>query len=274
MQASVTWRPPGGTLGEIVAEARQRADLLSAALPSLKSKAQEVIAAVEFTRSLQKYPGEVALIAEVKRRSPSKGWIGPEIEAGPQAAAYARGGAAAISVLTEPDHFGGSNLDLLEVLRAVTVPVLKKDFHVDPAQLIEAKALGASAALVIVRAVAADQLRRLVDTASTYALELLIEVHTDAELDLAIELGAGTIGVNNRDLETLKIDSSIGDRLLRRIPSHVVAVAESGVTSRSDVGRIAAAGANAVLVGSTISASADPERAVRDLAGVRTVRRG
>jgi indole-3-glycerol phosphate synthase len=211
---------------------------------------------------------DVAVIAEVKRRSPSKGWIRASLAAGEQASRYEAGGAAAISVLTEPQHFAGSVDDLLEVRRAVGIPTLKKDFHVEPVQLLEAKAAGASAALLIVRALAPAILREMMRTARELTLEVLVEVRDERELDLALAEGSTILGVNNRDLETLAIDPGTSERLLSRVPASVVAIAESGVAARADVERVGRAGADAVLVGSSVSASADPSEAVRSLTGV------
>jgi indole-3-glycerol phosphate synthase len=208
------------------------------------------------------------VIAEVKRRSPSKGWINPGLSAEDQARAYERGGAAGISVLTEPAHFGGSVGDLEAVRRAVGVPVLKKDFHVDPVQLLEAKSAGASAALLIVRALAPDTLQRMMDAARAIDLEVLVEVRDEDELRRALDAGAALVGINNRNLETLIIDPETSTRLLAQVPASVTAVAESGVGGRADVERVARAGADAVLVGSAVSAAQDPTAAVRALSGV------
>jgi indole-3-glycerol phosphate synthase len=190
-----------------------------------------------------------------------------------QAAAYAAGGAAAISVLTEPDHFGGSSEDLIRVRDVVDVPVLKKDFHVDAIQLLEAKAIGASAALLIVRALAPDQLVDLVRAADDLQLEVLLEVRDADELRRAVDAcatssAATAIGVNNRNLETLVIDAGRAEELIAEIPTRFVAIAESGVIARRDVERAAHARADAVLVGSAVSAAADPAAAVRDLTNV------
>ncbi len=271
MQASSVWTPPGGTLGGIVAEARQRADTLRAQRDELKARARSAVAVPGFAAALR--PTNVAVIAEVKRRSPSKGWIKADISAPDQAAAYEAGGAAAISVLTEPAHFGGSIDDLLAVRERVRVPSLKKDFHVETIQLLEAKALGASAALLIARALSPDDLVRMTDFAREIQLEVLVEVRDEEELRRAIDAGAPVIGINNRNLETLVIDPATSERLLAAIPSSIVAIAESGVQSRGDVERYARSGADAVLVGSAISASGDPTSSVRDLASVPRVGR-
>jgi indole-3-glycerol phosphate synthase len=216
----------------------------------------------------------VGVLAEVKRRSPSKGDIAPALDPVEQAAAYRDGGAAGVSILTEPRHFGGSAEDLAAVRAQVQLPILKKDFHVDVIQLMEAHTLGASAALLIARAVAPDLLVSLVDEGRALGLELLVEVRDEEELETAIRAKASMIGVNNRNLETLVIDPATCDRLIPLIPPDVVAVAESGVQSRADVERYAAIGADAVLVGSVLSASADPRRATRELTGVPRRSRG
>ena len=210
----------------------------------------------------------VAVIAELKRSSPSKGAINADMDAGRQAAAYASGGAAALSVLTEPTRFGGSTADLAAAARATPVPLLKKDFHVDPLQILEARALGASAVLLIARALDDDALAALAAVAHDVGVEPLVEVRDEWELDAALAVGARVIGVNNRDLETLAIDRATGDRLIPRIPAACVAIAESGVRDADDVAAAARVGADAVLVGSSVSAASDPERAVRALAAV------
>jgi indole-3-glycerol phosphate synthase len=210
----------------------------------------------------------VAIIAEIKRSSPSKGVINSAIAVDEQLHAYERGGAAAVSVLTEPSRFSGSNEDLSRARAVARVPLLKKDFHVEPVQLVEARALGASAALVIVRAVSPEQLSALLETARRINLEVLVEVRDDRELERALACGARIVGVNNRNLETLAIDPTTAVRLIPQIPREVVAVAESGVNVLDDVRRLAEAGADAVLVGSAISSAVDPESAVRSLAGV------
>lgn len=210
----------------------------------------------------------VAVIAEVKRSSPSKGAINLGMDVERQLRAYEAGGAAAISVLTEPQRFGGSNHDLTLARECVRLPLLKKDFHVDVVQILEARALGASAALVIARAVGPDRLNELMQAGRDAGIEILVEVRDERELELALALDAKLIGVNNRNLETLQIDPDTSTRLLPLIPRSVVAIAESGVRSMADVARAAAAGADAVLVGSELSKSVDPENVVRSLIDV------
>ncbi|HTI64509.1 MAG TPA: indole-3-glycerol phosphate synthase TrpC [Gemmatimonadaceae bacterium] len=266
VQGLRSWTPPGGTLGSIVGEALQRAEALRARTAELEDRARSIAPPAGFASALRR--ADVAVIAEVKRRSPSKGWINPGISAGGQASAYQAGGASAISILTEPRHFGGSMDDLASVRDAVQLPVLRKDFHVDPVQLLEAKAAGASAALLIVRALSPDQLVRMADAAARLELECLVEVRDTEELERALAIAAAVIGVNSRNLETLAVDPAAADRLIAQVPSAVLAVAESGVAARGDVERAARAGADAVLVGSAISASADPAAAVSALVGV------
>ena len=175
------------------------------------------------------------------------------------------------SILTEPNRFGGSNAYLERARDATRLPLLKKDFHVDPAQIFEARALGASAALVIVRAVEPRRLQDLLDAGRAVGLEILVEVRDEAELELALIYQAQLIGINNRNLETLAIDPGTALRLLPFVPKDVIAVAESGVKSVADVTGLAAAGADAVLVGSELSGAADPETAVRSLIKVARV---
>ena len=271
MQASFAWTAPSGTLGRIVEEARLRARALEAHADELEKSAKAADPTAPFRSALR--DSTVGVIAEVKRKSPSKGWIRPEMDAAAQAKSYAAAGARAVSVLTEPEHFAGSVADLTAVKAAVSIPTLKKDFHVEPIQLLEAKALGASAALLIVRALGPVGLPRLMRVAQELDLEVLVEVRDEQELDLALACGARVVGINNRNLETLAIDAATSERLLSRVPSSVVAIAESGVSSRADVERVGRAGADAVLVGSSVSAAADPQDAVRRLTGVRRVDR-
>jgi indole-3-glycerol phosphate synthase len=212
---------------------------------------------------------DVRIVAEVKRSSPSKGAINPGLNLNRQIVAYEAGGAAAISVLTEPTRFGGSNEDLIAARAAAKLPLLKKDFHVAKVQILEARSLGASAALVIARAVPPARLEELMRAGADVGIEILVEVRDERELELALGLGANLIGVNNRNLETLEIDPETSLRLTPLIPRGVIAIAESGVRTPEDVERLGRAGADAVLVGSELSASSDPEAAVRSLTGIK-----
>ena len=263
MQAFSHWTEPKGTLGAIVGEAEVRARALELTRVDLARNAERTGSAPSLRNAL--IGPHVALLAEVKRRSPSKGLIAGELAAVSQASAYARGGAAGVSILTEPAHFGGSIDDLTECRAHVPLPVLKKDFHVQPIQLLEARALGASAALLIARALSPARLGQMMRYAEALELEVLVEVRDEEELARALGEGATMIGVNNRNLETLEIDPGTSDRLIPLIPAGVVAIAESGVRGRPDVERYAAVGAHAVLVGSSLSAAADPAAATRSL---------
>ena len=263
MQASRTWVPPGGTLGRILELTRQRLPSLDGAdgggASNDYSPRQPLVSALRRP--------DVAIIAELKRRSPSKGSLNESLDAR-HAAELERGGAAAVSVLTEPDFFGGSLEDLRTVRDSVRVPILRKDFHIVASQLDQARRAGASAVLLIARALAPDELPRMMRAARDRDLETLVEVRSEVELERAVEAGASIIGVNSRDLETLEVDERVPGRLIPMIPSHVVAVWESGVRERQDVRRAAEAGADAVLVGSALSTAEDPAQLVRDLSDV------
>jgi indole-3-glycerol phosphate synthase len=220
----------------------------------------------DFAGALRRSDGATAVIAEVKRSSPSAGAIA-EVDPRAQAAAYERAGASAISVLTEPHHFGGSLADLRSVHLVTRVPVLRKDFLVYPAQLMEARAGGADAALLIADAVTPAELRALVATAHDLGFATLVEAHGEAELTAAVETGAPVIGVNARDLETLEMDPEGALELLATVPADRVRVFESGIRTREQVERAAAAGANAVLVGESLMRADDPAAALRTLLG-------
>lgn len=212
--------------------------------------------------------GAVAVIAEVKKASPSAGPIAPHIEAGKQALHYQDGGAAAISVLTEPEVFGGSFADLSDVADAVDVPVLCKDFVVDPVQLFAARGHGADAVLLMV-SVLGDETGGYLDLAQTLGMEGLVEVVDEGELEIARAAGALLVGVNARDLDTLEVDRDRARAVLRDAhAAGLVTVAASGVRTRADVERAAEAGADAVLVGETLMRAAFPEDVLAELAGV------
>ncbi len=212
-------------------------------------------------------PGS-SVIAEVKRRSPSKGDLAEIADPAALARAYAAGGAAAISVLTEERRFGGSLADLRAVRAAVDVPVLRKDFVVEPYQVLEARAAGADLVLLIVAALDDDTLRRLHDQARELGLAVLVEVHDEDETARAVELGAELVGVNARNLKTLEIDQGAFGRLAPLVPEDRVKVAESGIFGPADVERHVAAGARAVLVGEALVKDGDPEGAVRAMTGI------
>jgi indole-3-glycerol phosphate synthase len=265
-QAFSVWTPPSGTLGELTDEARARAATLRKTFSEIEAAARNAGAVPSLRAALSS--NDVGVIAEVKRSSPSKGAINEALDLGEQVSHYQAGGAAAISILTEQTRFGGSNDDLVQARRYVALPLLKKDFHVDVVQIYEARALGAAAALVIARALEPSALGELVSAGADCGLEILVEVRDERELARAIAAKAALIGVNNRNLETLEIDPDTCARMLPLIPANVIAIAESGIASPADVERLAAYGADAVLVGSVLSASNNPEAAVRALTGV------
>jgi indole-3-glycerol phosphate synthase len=209
-----------------------------------------------------------SVIAEVKRRSPSKGDLATIADPAALAREYAAGGAAAISVLTEQRRFGGSLDDLRAVRAAVDTPLLRKDFIVEPYQLVEARAAGADLALLIVAALDDDLLRRLYDEAGELGLTVLVEVHDEAETERAVALGAELIGVNARNLKTLAVDDQTFARLAPLIPHDRVKVAESGISGPEDVRRLVGEGARAVLVGEALVKDGDPQGAVRAMTGV------
>ncbi len=266
MQVSSAWSPPSGTLGTLLAAAVLRVEALYPQREAIEREAAAAAAPPGFANALG--GPSVAVIAEIKRRSPSKGQLAPGLRAPERAASYVAGGARALSVLTEPDRFGGSLDDLREVSASVAVPVLRKDFIVDPLQVFEARAHGASAVLLIVRALAPSQLVALVASAREAGLEALVEVRDERELDRALGAGAQVIGVNNRNLETLEVDAGTVARIIPRIPAGLIAVAESGVTGRRDAEAAAATGADAILVGSALSVASDGALAVREVSGV------
>jgi indole-3-glycerol phosphate synthase len=263
---STKWTPPTGVLGRIIHETSSRVATARTIRADLEKRARTVTPPTDFVTALRGH--YVKLIAEVKRRSPSRGEINTRLDPASRAREYKNGGAAAISVLTEPAHFGGSEEDLTRVRGAVDLPILRKDFIIDETQIIEARAWGASAVLLIVRALPLAALVSLAKTAREWGIEPLIEVHTDDELDAALAAEPRVIGVNSRDLETLKVNADAVDRLVPRVPPAVLAVAESGMRSVDDVERAARAGADAVLIGSSLSEALDPAAAVRAVAGI------
>lgn len=211
---------------------------------------------------------DVAVIAEVKKASPSAGAIAPECEASKQALHYQDGGAAAISVLTEPRFFGGSFTDLSDVADAVDIPVLCKDFVVDPLQLFAARGYGADAVLLMV-SVLGEKIGEYLDLAGTLRLQALVEVHDEAELALALAAKPQLVGVNSRDLRTLEIaPEKVGPVVEAAVAAGLTVVAESGVRTRTDVIRAARLGAGAVLVGETLMRARFPEDVLEELTGV------
>jgi indole-3-glycerol phosphate synthase len=201
----------------------------------------------------------------VKRASPSAGAIAVDVDPVLQAAAYDVGGAAAISVLTEPRHFGGSLDDLGQVRSAVLHPVLRKDFLVDPVQVTEARAVGADSVLLITSCLDDDELAAMLEAARALGMEPLVETHSDEDLERALATDAEIVGVNARDLETLEVDAHAALARLRRVPDDRVALLESGVSTHAHVAAAVDAGASAILVGEALMRAADPGVAIRHL---------
>jgi len=221
----------------------------------------------DFIGALSDRP-DVAVIAEVKKASPSRGLIAPDCEASKQALHYQDGGAACISVLTEPDFFGGAFTDLSDVSDAVDIPVLCKDFVIDPMQLFIARGHGADAVLLMV-SILGESLAEYLDLATTLGLAALVEVHDRAELAIALAAKPRLIGVNSRDLRTLEVSPERVAPLLAEVKaSGAIAVAESGVKKRANVEAAAEAGADAVLVGETLMRAEFPEDVLQELTGV------
>jgi indole-3-glycerol phosphate synthase len=206
-----------------------------------------------------------AIIAECKRRSPSRGVLRAEYDPVAIASAYERAGAAAISVLTEPTFFDGDLAHLRQVRAAVRLPLLRKDFIVDEYQLFEARAAGADAVLLIVAALEPDELRRLHTRAEALGLDVLVEIHSDDELAAARDAGARIVGVNNRNLRTLTVDVEASERLIAKIAPGIVAVSESGLKTAADLRRLGAAGYHAFLIGERFMAAVDPGSALQEL---------
>lgn len=253
-------------LDEILAATRDRLPAVRRRAAELDRAAASRVVVPDFAASLRN--DRVGLVAEVKRRSPSAGAINEGLDPVALAAAYVTGGAAAISVLTNETHFGGSLGDLERVAAALAVPVLRKDFILDEVQVVEARASGAAAVLLIVRALQQPRLTELLAATADLGLAALVEVHTAAERDRALDAGATIIGVNARDLDDFSIDVDRALELVASLPGEVIAVAESGMHDGADVARAALAGADAVLVGGALASAGDPESLARELAGV------
>lgn len=245
-----------------VAALRKRAAVLRAAA---ESAAESAVPSFE---AALRGGSSVAVIAEVKRRSPSAGAIVAAASAAEVAAAYEAAGVAAVSVLTDGAHFGGSLADLEAVRGRVGLPLLRKDFTIDPVQIWEARAAGASAVLLIVRILTDVELREYRELAEALGLSALVEVHDEAELDRALATGARVVGVNNRDLATFETDLRTTVRLAPRVPSGVVLVGESGITCAADVALLAGSGVHAILVGEALMRAASPVELARELASV------
>jgi indole-3-glycerol phosphate synthase len=257
-----------GVLDEIVAHKRIEVAHARVARPlaDLHQACRALPPARDFARALvPSRPGQVRLVAEVKRASPSKGVLDAGLDPVAQAQAYAGAGAAAVSVLTDTKYFHGTLQDLIAVRAAVAAPLLRKEFVVDEYQVWEARAAGADAVLLIVAALDPGALKDLFHAAKGVGLAALVEVHTAAELDVALALGAPVVGVNNRNLQTLTTSLAPSLSLLPRIPPGTVAVSESGIFTRADVEQVVEAGAQAILVGEALVRATDVAAKVREL---------
>jgi indole-3-glycerol phosphate synthase len=255
-------------LDDILAQTRQAVAAARGRLPLAKLEQQLATAPAlrDFCAALGGRPG-LACIAEFKRRSPSRGWIKQDADSVVVARAYQAAGAVAISVLTDGPFFGGSLDDLRRTRAAVDIPVLRKDFIIDPYQVAEARVAGADAVLLIVAALRQEDLVGLLAEVRRLGMEALVETHDRAEVERALAADARMIGVNHRDLRTLQMDMTLATSMRPLIPSHCLLVAESGIRSADDVRRMQAAGVDAVLVGESLMCEPDPGSALRKLLG-------
>jgi indole-3-glycerol phosphate synthase len=255
-------------LDEILAEKKRTVGYSRFRLPlaELESKAAALPAAQDFAQALRS-AGDIACIAEFKRRSPSKGWIHRDADLAAVASAYQRGGASAMSVLTDTPFFGGALEDLTQARTATRLPLLRKDFIIDFYQVAEARAAGADAVLLIVAVLHDDDLRVLLAETRRWGMEALVEAHDRDEVARAVAAGANIVGVNHRDLRTFQMNMDLAVSLRPLVPSHCLMVAESGIRDAADVDRLRAAGIDAILVGETLMQAPDPARALGELLG-------
>ncbi|MBN2621721.1 MAG: indole-3-glycerol phosphate synthase TrpC [Acidimicrobiales bacterium] len=251
-------------LDRILTAHRRRAADDDRAVAPLVAEARAQSSPRGFTAALRA-AGGMGVIAEVKRRSPSKGDLAADLDPADLARAYERGGATCLSVLTDAEFFGGSPDDLRAARAATRLPVLRKDFTVSPADVCDARIMGADAVLLIAAALDDDELAELHTLALDVGLDALVEIHDEEELDRAVAIEAHLIGVNQRDLVTFEVDDERAVRVGRAIPSTAVRVAESGIRGPDDAAALAAAGFDAVLVGEMLVTSGDPEAAVAAL---------
>jgi indole-3-glycerol phosphate synthase len=247
--------------GARVAGAKERLPLsalrdaaLSAAAPEQPLPFEKALSGPDF-----------ALICEVKKASPSKGLIAADFPYLEIAREYEAAGAAAVSVLTEPEYFLGSDKYLKEIAAAVSLPVLRKDFIIDEYQLFEAKTLGAAAALLICALLDAETLGAFIKTAGALGLSALVEVHDEAEIVMAVDAGARIIGINNRDLKTFQVDPGLSLRLRERIPAGIITVGESGIRAPADIAALARSRFHGALIGESLMRAADKKRCLAEL---------
>jgi indole-3-glycerol phosphate synthase len=265
---------PVSVLATIIEAKHHEVAALAPRAAELEAQARTLAPARDLGAALRRPDGRVAVISEIKRRSPSKGDLAPDLDPVATAEAYARGGAAALSVLTDREWFGGSPDDLVASRAAVDLPVLRKDFTVDPVQIWEARAMGADAVLLIVAALLDDGLlAALHATALEAGLAVLVEADDATGVERGLRAGARILGVTNRDLHSFGEDLGVGERLGSMIPADVVAVAESAMRGVDDARRMADAGFDAVLVGEALVRSADPAALVAGMAALTVAAR-
>ena len=256
----VAERKRARSLEQVAAAADQRS-----AVQSDSAVPRDSVVRTDFVGALRT-PG-ISVIAEIKRRSPSKGELRADLDPAAIAREYAHSGAAAISVLTDERYFGGSTQDLEHVRDAVDVPILRKDFTIDTYQIHEARAIGANAILLIARVLTDAEIREFLALASELRLAALVEVHDEQELNRALACGAQIVGINNRNLDTFEVSLETCLRLKQRIPPDRVTVAESGISTRADVERLIDAGFDAMLIGETLMRAPQPGAKLRKLLG-------
>jgi indole-3-glycerol phosphate synthase len=249
----------------LVAESRVEVDRRRAAMPA--SSLERLAAALPAPRDLRAAlrRDRLAVVAEMKARTPTMGQLSDDYVPGRLAAAYVSAGAAALSVLCQETSFGGRPEHLAEARAVADIPIMRKDFVVDEHQVLEARAYGADAVLLIVAALEPDRLRALLGLTRQLGMEALVEVHTEAEIDAALEAGASVVGTNHRDLTTFRVDIGLTERLRPLVPAEVVYVAESGIHTAADAARMRAAGADAILVGEALMRASDPTEKLREL---------
>ena len=263
------WKPKISAIDKATLTYYQSMDVLQQIVERKKEEVEAIHISVQkrtnshaFLHALQK-PG-LSVIAEIKRKSPSKGYINPDLDAHETASKYEAGGAAAISVLTDKAGFGGSLADLEVVKQAVKVPVLQKEFIIDPVQVFQAIAINADAVLLIVR-VLGERTKEFVSLCDEHGIDALVEVHDKKELEIAVSAGAKIIGINNRDLASFTVDFKHSEQLVSLIPADCVRVAESGVKTVDDAHSLHAMGFDAVLVGEALVRSADPQSMIQEM---------
>ena len=256
-------------LENIFSERRKDVEQAKVEIPleMLKSRIADGSPTRGFLDSIRNRNKPIGLIAEIKPASPSKGEIKKDIDPALIAQHYGWAGAHALSVLTEPRHFGGSKENLIAARKACPLPVLRKDFIDDPYQVYESRSWGADAILLIVAALKLDQLKTLQDLARELEMDVLVEVHSEQEAELALKAGATMIGVNNRDLATLATDLSVTEKIVPMIKGKVIGISESAMEKTADVSRAERAGADAVLIGTVFCQAKNPEEKVKEVMG-------